>query len=213
MSLYKIQNRGADDMRKKGGNGWLFVLAGIDGSGKTTAGEQASEDLGLIYIKGMGGDNFWGRIAKKYAKTFLFLLEILYITYFPVRRALKNGDSVLLDRYFFAVASHIPDVNTRINQYLIKLCAKFIYRPDFLIYLEVQPKERIRRLKMGAYNRFHETLIHNPKMMVERDKAYSDLVHRSHLFFHFLDNTELSVAETGKEVERLIKKFIEMRGE
>jgi thymidylate kinase len=198
-------------MRNKNGFGTLILFEGLDGGGKTTAARKIAEDLKFTYIKGLGGDNFFGRIAKKYAKTFLFLLEIIYVTYFPVRKALKMGGNVLLDKYFFAAASHIPDVNTPLNQFLIKLCQKFIIRPDFVIYFQVSPEERIRRLKMGSYNKFHKILVDNPQWMIKRERTYADLVRYSHLFFHFFDNTKKTAEQTVEDVEKLIKSFLEMK--
>lgn len=192
--------------------GKFILTEGLDGSGKTTAVKKVAADLGHTYIKGVGTDNLFGRLAKRFAKTFLFLLEVIYISCFPLRKALKAGEVVLMDKYFFAAASHIPDVERPINRWLIKICRRLIIKPDLIVYFTVAPEERIERLKRGPYNKFHEALINNPDWMIKREEAYADIVQRSNVFFTFLNTTESSKAETAEKMKKIISDFLIMKG-
>lgn len=165
--------------------------------------------MNMAYLKGLGRDDFFGKIVKRYAKTFLFLLEVLCITYFPLKRLIRSGQNVLVDKYFFAAASHIPNVETPFNKFAVKLCEKFILRPDLIIYFWVSPEERIRRLKNGPYNKFHQMLITDPSWMIAREKAYANIVKSSGINFVVLDTTSLNDTETAKTLQKIIVNFLE----
>ena len=188
--------------------GKFILVEGLDGSGKTTAVRRIADELGLVYLKGLGRNDFFWKIVKRYAKTFLFLLEVLVITYFPLRRILQSGRNALVDKYFFAAASHIPDVETHLNRLLIRLSEKFILRPDLVVYFSVSPEERIRRLKNGPYNKFHEMLINDPVWMVEREKAYADIIRSLGLNPIVLDTTNLTRSETAETLRKIITDFL-----
>ena len=188
--------------------GKFILVEGLDGSGKTTAVRRIADELGLVYLKGLGRNDFFGKIVKRYAKTFLFLLEVLVITYFPLRRILQSGRNALVDKYFFAAASHIPDVETHLNRLLIRLSEKFILRPDLVVYFSVSPEDRIRRLKNGPYNKFHEMLINDPVWMVEREKAYADIIRSLGLNPIVLDTTNLTRSETAETLRKIITDFL-----
>lgn len=170
-------------MRKNKYKGRLILLAGLDGSGKTTAAKSLVKQLGyqyhLVYCKGVGSDTILGKLAKRFAKTTLFLLEVLCATIFPIRSALKNDKTVILDKYFFVVASHIPEVETGLNRLMISLFRPVMIRPDLIVYFKVSFDERARRLKNGPYNKFHQRIIDNREWAIEREGSYIKLLEQA----------------------------------
>lgn len=200
-------------MRKNIWHGKLVLFEGLDGAGKTSVMLEVMKNIdgkiNLLYCKGVGSDTFWGRTAKRFAKTFLFLLELLDITYFSIEPALKAGKIILQDKYIFFVASHIPDVEKRLNKALIKLVYPLLFEPDLIFYFQVSPEERIRRLEGTALkNRFHEMLIDNPWLILEREKKYQELLSAFQNKVICVDTTGKSVSETASVVERELKKFV-----
>lgn len=193
--------------------GKLIVLEGLDGSGKTTAAKKIIREIpGLVYFKGLGKNDFWGTMAKRYATTFLFLWEILVTIHISIRPALKRGENILMDKYFFVVASHIPDVEKPINKFFIRLLEKFMIRPDLIIYFIVSAEERLQRLRKGPFNKFHEKLINDPDWMTEREQAYFDMTMKSGLDVRVLDTTTISAEETAGKLKKIITDYLMQQG-
>jgi thymidylate kinase len=194
----------------------LFIdIEGLDGSGKTTCLKNAVEmlkDWDIICLKAVGSDTFLGRLARKMGHrksgTFFFLLETLFITWFPLRKALDDGKIVLMDKYFFNVASHVPEVNTLLNKMLIKILGNLIFEPDLIFFFTVSLPERIRRLKAGPENRFHQRLIANPGWIIERENAYKGIVYDSGVKVIRIDTTELDIRNTAERLHDSIINYI-----
>ena len=193
--------------------GKFIVLEGLDGSGKTTAAKKIIREIPeLAYFKGLGKNDFWGILSKRFATTFLFLWEVLETTYVSVRPALRKGENVLMDKYFFVVASHIPDVERPINKFFVRLFEKFMIRPDLIIYFTVNVEERLRRLRNGPFNKFHEKLINDPDWMLERERSYFDLTMKSGLDVRILDTSTISEEETAERLKIIITDYLAQHG-
>lgn len=205
-------------MRKNIWNGKLIVIEGLDGAGKTASAKKVCEQMGkrynLVYCKGVGSDTFWGRIAKRFAKTFLFLLELLYAVNVRIIPNLKKGKVVLLDKYFYCVASHIPDVDNKLNKFWIRIFKPHIIQPDLVIYFNVTMKERIRRLKLDPYNKFHQKIINDPCWAAKRERRYRKIIEQfdSELETIYLNTTEKSRHEVVEMLKEIIENFLERGG-
>lgn len=192
--------------------GIFILIEGLDGAGKTTAIRKAiaelDSDLDACYLKAVGADNFWGRMARRYAKTFLFLIELFFATRNLLTPALKQGKVVVMDKYYFFVASHVPDVNTRLNRFLVKTFEKIMIRPELLIYFLVDREERIKRLSSDLANPFHRKLAENPAWIDERDHAYLSLIEKSCVNLAYLDTTELDPEQCAEKLQNVILNFL-----
>ncbi|MBU1179610.1 hypothetical protein KJ885_01565 [Patescibacteria group bacterium] len=199
-------------MRKNETKGRFILVAGLDGAGKTTAMKGALPELqkncDIVYLKGIGSDNLLGRLAKRFGISFLFLAELLYMTYFPLRKALKQGKVVLMDKYFFFTASHIPDVDTRFNRFLLRICGPLMTKPDTVVYFLLERNERIKRLKAGPYSKYHQRLIDNPDWILEREIAYTAIVRASGAKIIFSDNTGLNITQSVSVFKNIILYFL-----
>lgn len=198
-------------MRRNKWQGKIISFEGLDGAGKSTQAKIIASQMNLIYIKGLGRDDWLGKITKRFAKTFLFMIETLYVTFFKIIKELKTGKDVLVDKYFFSAASHIPDVNQPLNRLIVSCCRRFIIKPDIVIYFQVEKEERIRRLKKGPYNKFHKMLINDIPWMIERENAYFKAVRDSAVCLFILDTTNLAEEEITQKVKNILNLFLEKR--
>lgn len=202
-------------MLKNNRNNKFIVVEGLDGAGKTTAILSAlgelSERFNVSYLKSVGGNSYWGELARRHPSTFLFLVELLWVTNHGLRPALNRGKNVLMDKYFYNVASHIPVVNTKINKTLIKIFKSLMIEPDLVVYFKVSLEERLKRLKKAPFNKFHEALINNPEWAREREQAYSIMVARSDINTVYLDTTGKSEEEVAEELKTIIRIYLSRR--
>ena len=100
--------------------GKLIVCEGLDCSGKTTAIEEiVNSDCKYVYSKGIGADSSFGRIARRFPSTLMFLLELAYNTYSRTIPNLRKDKIVLQDRYDISITSFVPNTNRWYNQLLI----------------------------------------------------------------------------------------------
>jgi len=182
------------------GRGLLVVFEGFDGAGKTTLIKKIIERFGdkydFKYCKAVGSDNFFGKLAKKFTKTFLFIAELLYITFFHIKPALKRNKIVLQDRYDISVIAHISEKDI-FNQCLFKIFKPFFLKPDLLFYITVDDEERAKRLKSMPYSRFHQILINKPELVKARKKRYEQE-------FHNRDNKMIIVDTSIILTERML---------
>lgn len=202
-------------MRKNKWKGKLIVIEGLDAAGKTTAIKKVAgkfTDKGVRYLKGVCRDNALGYMAKYFATTWLFSLELLWTTWFPLRRNLKKGKHVLADKYCFSIFSHVPETNTAFNRAIIKLLKPLMIQPDMVIYFHLSSDERIRRLKKQPYNKFHQRLIDNPGLIAAREQANIALCRRSGEKFTLLDLTGFSPELTAKSLETRVEFFLSKEG-
>lgn len=197
-------------------NKWLgkmILFAGLDGAGKTTVSREVIKSMAsnynIFYCKGVGSDTFFGRLARRFAKTPLFLCELIWITHFSIKPALIKGRNVLQDKYFFFVASHIPDVEKKLNKLLIRLSGPLLIEPDLIIYFQVSLEERIKRLIPSIQeNRFHKMLVDNPELIVQREKKYMERLRPYKDKVIFLDTTGKSIKEVVEITKEKIISFL-----
>lgn len=191
-------------------DGLFVVFEGLDGAGKTTLIKEIIEKFGdryhFKYCKAVGSDNFLGKLAKKFAKTFLFIVELLYVSFFHIKPSLKKNKIVLQDRYDISVVAHIAEKDI-FNQCLFEMFRPFFIKPDLLFYITVSDKKRIARLKVMPYSRFHQVLIDNPAIIEERKKRYDDEVYKRGRVI-IIDTSQTSADKISKMIMKEIDKKI-----
>ncbi len=150
----------------------LIVCEGLDCSGKTTAIEEIiNSNPQYVYCKGIGSDSSFGRIAKRFPSTFMFLSELVYNTYTQTIPNLREDKVVLQDRYDISVASYVPNTNRWYNQLLIHTARLLIPKPNAIVYLHLPLEERIKRLRQKG-KKYELSLAENPRMITLREKEY-----------------------------------------
>jgi len=177
----------------------FIVCEGLDGAGKTTAIQHAMKNLdGVVYNKGLNG-TWLGKLGKRIPITLLFLVDLVYQTYFAIKPSLKQGKTVIQDRYDLSVLSH-PDTDKWYNRLCAALLRPFLLKPDVLVYFTVSQDERIKRLRKGPYNFYHRLLVENPDLISEREKQYQKL-------YDCFDGPKLTIDTTGKTIEQSVNEL------
>lgn len=158
--------------------GLFVVCEGLDCGGKTTTIKNVMKQINknkFIYSKGLGSNTIVGKIARKLPSTFMFLVELIYLTYKNIFPKLLRGKIVLQDRYDMSVISFVPSTEKLYNRMLIQLLKSLLIKPDILIHFTVDMKNRLKRLKKSSNNNYHKMLIENPSLIIMREKSYTKL--------------------------------------
>ena len=205
-------------MRLNKFKGVFILVEGLDGAGKTTAlkkflTKKNNTGAAFTYMKGAATKTFLQGFARRHPHTALFLTELLWITFGRLHQALAGGNNVIMDKYFFFIASHVPDVNRPLNSLLISLLRPLMLKPDLIIYFTVSREERLARLRQGKPNPHHDRLIEKPSMIDERERVYRWLTEQSDCETIILDTTGLSVDQMAEKLNRIIKNFLPRHAE
>ncbi|MCL5097666.1 MAG: dTMP kinase [Candidatus Omnitrophica bacterium] len=139
--------------------GFLLVIEGIDGSGKTTQAQLVQKRLqgGKLSVARTKEPTtgYWGQILRDSALTGRLSLEEEAEAFIKDRRehvenvinpALKSGKVVLMDRYYFSTVAYQGarglDAGT-----LLRRNEEFAPEPDLLVLLDLDPKLGLKRIK------------------------------------------------------------------
>lgn len=140
-------------------NGFLVVIEGIDGAGKTTAIQRICEfcdEHGLPYIASKEPtDGPWGRKLRESAQTGrlsldeeleLFVRDRREHVEQRIRPALEEGRVVVLDRYYFSTAAY-QGARGADPEKILAQNEQFAPQPDLLILLDVDPERSLERVR------------------------------------------------------------------
>jgi dTMP kinase len=193
--------------------GLFIVFEGLDGSGKTTL---IKEILNLnpesfVYSRGIASPTLIGKIAKKLPSTFMFTLELFYLTFSKIRPLLKKGKIVLQDRYSPSIITYIPKARRWYNKLIIRIFRPFLLKPHLFVYLHIPQEERIERLKKDN-NKYHQILIRNPKLIQARDSEYMKIFLNLNGEKLFLRTDVASPQELASRVLKLITRIEDDNG-
>jgi dTMP kinase len=150
--------------------GWLIVLEGIDGSGKSTvlrrlAEHCAKRGLGAV-VSGEPTRGPWGMKLRQSMlegrltleeELGLFLKDRAEHVENLVRPSLRDGKVVLLDRYYFSTAAYQGARGVEPDSILAEN-EKFAPEPDLVILLDFDPAAGLDRIRArgDAPNTFEE---------------------------------------------------------
>lgn len=147
-----------DPMSRPNHPGFLLVIEGIDGAGKSTVGRRLAE-----WLRGSGlrcvvsrepTDGPHGRALRQSAKMGrlalddeldLFLKDRAEHVETLIRPALRRGDVVILDRYYFSTAAY-QGARGGDPETIIARNEAFAPAPDLVLLLDVDPRHGTGRI-------------------------------------------------------------------
>lgn len=172
----------------------LIVFEGIDGSGKSSLVQSLTEKLNQSNFK---FKNFseptkyeHGLKIREFLQNKIFLSKSQQIELFLKDRKdsifkninpnLDSGFHVILDRYFYSMAAYQSDENFSAEKIIqLNLDEKFLI-PDFVFYLEIDPKIALSRTSNRGESEFFENLdeltkvANEYKKILPKDTIYVD---------------------------------------
>jgi len=185
--------------------GKLIVCEGLDCSGKTTAIEEIiNYNPEYIYSKGIGANSFFGRTARRFPSTFIFISELIYNTYTHIIPNIRGNKIVLQDRYSVSVTSFVPNTNRWYNQLLINTAKLLIPKPDAIVYFHLPLEERIKRLRQKG-KKYELILAENPHIITLREREYEKWYNR-------FDGPKIRIntqENNIKQTARILEEFVE----
>lgn len=185
--------------------GILVAIEGVDAAGKTTIAKELGKiiDNG-VYCKCQGNpQTFFGRLARRLPCTFLFLLELLFLTK-KIKQALRNGKTVICDRYYFSVIAHEKAQRLH-NRLVAKLFKPFLIAPEKVVWVDVRSDIAIERLRQAPPTKFHIQLIRRPNLIVDQQTRFEIMFCGQKVFY-----VNTGAANSGDLIEETVD-FIEGR--
>lgn len=192
------------EMTQKEYNGFLFVVEGIDGSGKTCACKELKlklESVGydVVYLREPTNESPWGKEMRERSprgeftpeeELELFIRDREWHIANRIRPALEGGKVVLLDRYFFATGAYqsaVMDLHWReiLRRNREEISAP---EPDIVFILDVPAEIGLKRAtgRTGIANLQFEKL----DRLVKVRQAYLEIAENDSGNFEVIDATK-----------------------
>jgi dTMP kinase len=147
--------------RTHGRKGFLFLLEGIDGSGKSTACQRLSiiledEGFNVVHLREPTNESPWGKEIRERSprgelspteELNLFLKDREWHIQNRILPALDEGKIVLLDRYFFATGAYQSGVTGIPWQEILRMNREDIKapEPDVVFILDIDAETGLKR--------------------------------------------------------------------
>lgn len=216
------RNQSMDEDVPKQRTGHLFVLEGVDGSGKTRACEQLTAILGsegyrVVHLREPTGESQWGLEIREKSpggelspeeELELYTKDREWHIANRIQPALKEGKVVLMDRYFFASGAYQSTVLDLHWSEILRINREELSapEPDIVFILDVPAEiglERTTRRKGKADLQFEKLdrlvkVRHNYLEMSENDSATFEII-----------NAKNPLEQVVDEIHEIIIKFIE----
>lgn len=168
--------------------GFLIVIEGIDGAGKTTQADRiqsALQGLGFTVVRTKEPTTGrWGKLLRDSALTGRLSMEEEVETFIKDRREhvenlilpeLRAGHVVIVDRYYFSTAAYQGARGMDPNALLARN-EEFAPEPDLLVLLDVEPKQGLERIRSRGDTANHfevpDTLVRAREIFDSIDQPY-----------------------------------------
>ncbi|MEM3673709.1 MAG: dTMP kinase [Candidatus Bathyarchaeia archaeon] len=188
------------------GTGFFICLEGLDGCGKTTQAKLLVKNLRKKYNAVYTAEPSRGKIGtfiKKYClqrkkrvssvvEALLFAADRFEHVENTIRPALKMGKIVVSDRYVYSSLAY--QGATELSLEWIKKINEYAIRPDLAIFIDVEPRTVVKRLKQ--------------KRSVMEDLETQRKVRE--VYMKFVENGELVMVNGNKSIKEVANEILEV---
>ncbi|MGB9714519.1 MAG: dTMP kinase [Candidatus Bathyarchaeota archaeon] len=187
------------------GKGFFICLEGLDGCGKTTQAKMLVKNLRKKYSAVYTAEPSRSKIGafiKKYClhgkkrvsgvvEALLFAADRFEHVENEIRPALKRGKIVVSDRYVYSSLAY--QGATGLSLEWIKRINEHAIRPDLAIFIDVEPRTVVKRLKQ--------------KKSVMEDLETQRKVRE--VYMKFVENGELVMVDGNKSIKEVADEILE----
>lgn len=200
--------------------GFLFVLEGIDGSGKTTACQQLTEILlsagyDVVHLREPTNESPWGKEIRERSpqgelspseELDLFVKDREWHIQNRINPALRAGQIVLMDRYFFATGAYQSGVTGIPWKEILRINREDIHapEPDVIFILDVDAETGLKRAT-GRENKANLQFEKLDRLIGVR-KVYLEFVEQDTGVFEVIDARESLEAVVAEIYDTIIQR-------
>ncbi|RDE11192.1 MAG: dTMP kinase [Candidatus Thorarchaeota archaeon] len=205
--------------------GLLFVLEGIDGSGKTAVAELVvtrltEEGYDAVKLHEPTSESEWGRQIRDRSprgglspaeELELFVRDREWHVRNRIRPALNAGKIIVLDRYFFANGAY-QSASTGIHwREILRRNREGIHppEPDLVFVLDVPVETGLARVLGREYQSNEQ--FEKIERLVKVRQAYLEMAHEDAGLFEIVDATQ-TLEQVADQVHRRILEFLGRKG-
>ncbi|MHA1903073.1 MAG: dTMP kinase [Candidatus Thorarchaeota archaeon] len=202
-------------------SGFLFVLEGIDGAGKTTVCDSIEENLrkdgiDVVRLREPTSESKWGKEIRRRSpngeltpreELELFIKDREWHVKNKILPALQEGKTVLMDRYFFATGAYQYTSTGIPWSEILERNRKEIHAPEptIVFILDIPAKEGLERV-LGSRGKLNEQFEQIDRLVKVRE-AYLAMSEEDTGNFKVIDATrpiDSIVDEVYAEIQRAI---------
>jgi dTMP kinase len=200
--------------------GFLFVLEGIDGSGKTTACQQLTEILlndgyDVVHLREPTNESPWGKEIRERSpqgelspseELDLFVKDREWHVQNRINPALLAGQIVLMDRYFFATGAYQSGVTGIPWKEILRMNREDIHapEPDVIFILDVDAETGLKRAT-GRENKANLQFEKLDRLIGVR-KVYLEFVEQDTGIYKIIDARESLEAVVAEIYDTIIQR-------
>lgn len=184
----------------------FYVIEGIDGSGKTSAGRKLAEISPVDFIETPGEmfRQLYGKPAKTFRERFDYFMRS---NIFAIEHLSKESVSVIGRYYFSTIIGNALRFNQPFNA--VRDLAREYALPESkdTFLLVVDEEEQIRRIverNKGEHSSNDQIVLDNPDYRKRMNELYLSCAEEKE--WHIIDTTKILEDQVAKEILQIIKR-------
>jgi deoxyadenosine kinase len=139
----------------------IIGVSGIIGAGKSTLSRSLGETFGAkVLYEPVETNEYLGKFYKNMAKySFAMQVYLLNHRFEQHQKMIWSGSHTIQDRTIYEdvifakmlrESGHMEELDFQTYRHLFQNMCNFLHRPDIIVYLDVEPEEALRRVKMRS---------------------------------------------------------------
>ena len=184
----------------------FVVVEGVDGAGKSALINCALElQPGWMSSRGFMRETRLDAMLHSHPHSAVYYLDMAAKTARQIRPALRDGKTVLQDRYVQTVDSYPPDCDRWYNKAVRQALGPLFLAPDVYVHVTACFDEIVRRLSENP-DGYHASLVKQPSLIEERMQRYQSIFDRLRCPKYVIDTTGRAASDAGRELVDVVRR-------